>query len=103
MTHTKLVAVALAVFSLGTSAQALTGDSTTLREGLGLPPVLLAQSNCPSGTTPCAAGSYGPGGCYKPGYATCTAGLVCTDGMSACKPTNGGPAYCFKAGIGSCN
>lgn len=61
----------------------------------------VAQS-CGSGMNVCAPGSYGPGGCYKPGYATCTAGLVCTGGMQACKPSNGGAAYCYKPGYGKC-
>lgn len=60
-------------------------------------------SNCGSGMSYCAPGDYGPGGCYKPGYGTCTAGLVCTGGMIACKPSNGGAAYCYKQGYGSCN
>ena len=64
--------------------------------------IQLAQS-CSGGLKVCQAGSYGPGGCYKPGYATCTAGLVCTGGMKACKPSNGGPAYCYKQGYGKCN
>lgn len=62
----------------------------------------LAQS-CGSGLSVCSAGSYGPGGCYKPGYATCTAGLVCTGGMQACAPSNGGQPYCYKPGYGKCN
>ncbi len=62
----------------------------------------LAQS-CGSGLQVCPAGSYGPGGCYKPGYANCTAGLVCTGGMIACAPSNGGQPYCYKHGYGSCN
>ena len=64
---------------------------------------LLAQSSCSSGMTYCSPGSYGPGGCYRMGYATCTAGLVCTGGTKACKPRNGGPAYCYKVGYGKCN
>jgi len=63
--------------------------------------VQLAQS-CSSGMTYCSPGSYGPGGCYKMGYATCTAGLVCTGGMKACAPRNGKPAYCYKPGYGKC-
>ncbi|WP_372886752.1 hypothetical protein [Shimia sp.] len=62
----------------------------------------LAQS-CGSGMSVCSAGSYGPGGCYKPGYATCTAGLVCTGGMTACAPSNGAQPYCYKPGYGKCN
>lgn len=63
----------------------------------------IAQTSCPAGTQPCPAGDYGPGGCYRPGYATCTAGLVCTGGLVACKPSNGAPAYCYRPGYGSCN
>lgn len=62
----------------------------------------VAQS-CGSGLSVCSPGSYGPGGCYKPGYATCTAGLVCTGGMVACAPSNGGQPYCYKQGYGSCS
>ncbi len=64
--------------------------------------IRLAQSSCGSGLSVCAPGSYGPGGCYKLGYANCTAGLVCTGGMQACKPSNGGAAYCYKQGYGKC-
>ena len=62
----------------------------------------IAQS-CGSGMSVCSPGNYGPGGCYKPGYATCTAGLVCTGGMVACAPSNGAQPYCYKPGYGSCN
>lgn len=62
----------------------------------------LAQS-CPySGTVPCPPGPYGPGGCYKPGYAECKGGLICTGGMKVCVPSNGGPAYCYAPRNGNC-
>ncbi|SMO43510.1 hypothetical protein SAMN06265173_102230 [Thalassovita litoralis] len=62
----------------------------------------LAQS-CPyTGTQPCPAGPYGPGGCYRPGYAECKGGLICTGGMRVCVPSNGGPAYCYAPQKGNC-
>lgn len=61
-----------------------------------------AGQTCPSGMSSCAAGSYGPGGCYKVGYATCTAGLVCTSGLTACAPGSYGPGGCYKMGYASC-
>ncbi len=62
----------------------------------------LAQS-CPyTGTQPCAPGPYGPGGCYKPGYAECKGGLICTGGMKVCVPSNGAAAYCYAPQNGNC-
>ncbi|MDU8928233.1 hypothetical protein RXV86_12625 [Alisedimentitalea sp. MJ-SS2] len=58
--------------------------------------------SCPSGMNYCEAGSYGPGGCYKLGYANCTAGLVCTSGTQACKPPSGGQAYCYNPSYRKC-
>ncbi|SOC08935.1 hypothetical protein SAMN05877809_104378 [Rhodobacter sp. JA431] len=92
MLNIKMPLVALTIAVVGTGAWAE-----------GTQPLRLAQSSCSSGLNYCAPGSYGPGGCYRLGFATCTAGLVCTDGMSACKPSNGGPAYCYRVGYGNCN
>ncbi|MHA6326765.1 hypothetical protein [Roseivivax sp. CAU 1753] len=66
------------------------------------PMTQLSQNTCPAGMNVCSPGSYGPGGCYKPGFGTCTAGLVCTGGTVACKPSNGGPAYCYAPNTNNC-
>lgn len=64
--------------------------------------ITIAQT-CGAGMNVCAPGRYGPGGCYKLGFATCTSGLVCTGGMVACAPSNGSQPYCYKPGYGTCN
>ncbi len=53
--------------------------------------------------TVCQKGGYGPGGCYKSGYATCTSGLVCSSGMRACPPGAYGKGGCYKSGYATCN
>ena len=92
------------ITTLGLSGMAMAAQVDTLETQLRQMAngVQVAQ-NCASGMNYCAPGSYGPGGCYKLGYASCTAGLVCTGGMTACKPSNGGAAYCYKQGYGKCN
>lgn len=95
---TFLCIVTVAVFARGA---ALAGTTNSPFETLlnGNATIRLAQS-CSSGMSYCKPGSYGPGGCYNIGYATCTAGLVWTGGMEACKPGNGKQAYCYKPGYG---
>ena len=90
---------ALGLAGMAAASQVENPTSRVLNIGGG---TQIAQS-CGSGMNYCAPGSYGPGGCYKPGYANCTAGLVCTGGTIACKPSNGGAAYCYKPGYGTCN
>jgi len=61
-----------------------------------------AAGNCMSGMTYCSPGSYGSGGCYKSGYATCTSGRVCSSGMRACAPGKYGKGGCYKSGYANC-
>lgn len=97
-------ALALATALTATHALAgLTGSPTPTDRVRDLGQGQRLASECSGGMSYCSPGSYGPGGCYRPGYATCTAGLVCTGGMTACKPSNGGAAYCYKQGFGTCN
>lgn len=95
-----LSAAFLAIIASG-SAHAGTETSPVNRLLAGDGTTELAQS-CSSGMNYCSPGSYGPGGCYNIGYATCTAGLVCTGGMKACNPGGGRAAYCYKVGYGKC-
>ena len=61
-----------------------------------------SAGNCPRGLNYCAPGSYGPGGCYKSGYASCTAGRVCSSGLQACKPGKYGKGGCYKPVYANC-
>ena len=91
------------VIALGGS-NALAGETPLERlELLASEGMVTVAQSCGAGMNVCAPGSYGPGGCYKPGYATCTAGLVCTGDMVACAPSNGSQPYCYKPGYGNCN
>jgi hypothetical protein len=53
------------------------------------------QGQCPSGMNACAAGPNGPGGCYRPGHATCSGGAVCSSGESFCSNGQGG-GDCYR-------
>lgn len=97
---TSVAACSLAGMALAGTGNGSAGSFQSLAADEGA--FQMAQS-CSSGLSVCAAGSYGPGGCFKPGYATCTAGLVCTGGMVVCAPTNGAAPYCYKPSHGKCN
>lgn len=62
----------------------------------------LAQA-CPSGMVACPRGAWGTGGCYRPGYASCTNGQVCSSGMQACGPGAWGRGGCYRPAYASCN
>jgi hypothetical protein len=106
-TKMKLISIAaIGVVTMFGAGMALAGEAATLTQKLaeasGDGSYRVAQS-CPyTGTVPCPAGPYGPGGCYKPGYAECKGGLICTGGMKVCVPSNGGPAYCYAPRNGNC-
>lgn len=73
-------------------------------EGMGSDRLQLAANRqCPRGMTACQKGSYGPGGCYKMGYSTCTSGMVCSSGMRACPPGKYGSGGCYKPVYRTCN
>ena len=71
-------------------------NSTTLE------PILVAQQRCPSGMNACNRGPWGPGGCYKSGYASCANGLICSSGMRQCGPGAWGRGGCYRPGYASC-
>ena len=69
---------------------------------LATPASAAPAKSCPSGMSYCAKGGWGSGGCYKPGYASCTNGKVCSSGVRACGPGTGGNGGCYKPGYASC-
>ena len=101
-----ITATTIVLVSVFGAGAALAGEAQSLSEKLKSfaadGSYRVAQS-CPyTGTVPCPAGPYGPGGCYKPSYAECKGGLICTGGMKVCVPSNGGPAYCYAPQNGNC-
>ena len=57
---------------------------------------------CMQGMSFCAPGQYGSGGCYKPGYASCTQGMICSSGLRVCKPGRYGKGGCYRPVYANC-
>ena len=65
------------------------------------PTLSSAQQNCGQMAT-CAAGQYGPGGCYRPHRQDCYDGRICAKNMRFCRPGGNGPGGCFLPSSGTC-
>jgi hypothetical protein len=50
---------------------------------------------CPVASMQYCSGSWGPGGCYAPGYAECRNGIVCVAQTTVCPPGPWGRGGCY--------
>ena len=66
------------------------------------PTSALAQT-CALPLQKCAAGAYGPGGCWRPGYSVCEKGAIYPPGMKWCPKGALGDGGAYKPGYAKCS